>query len=214
MPQKESSSMAGKTSAAPKAAGFTDAVAAPKTDPFARLKEPFPEDQTKPGEVQPDGYRGTVVEWNHVCDRIEEVDPLWYHWLDAKYIGPIGNKVIVEITCHLTILGVTRLGHSAGAATADNVAKVAKSTETDALKRAASKFGVARYLYGGSKEAAGFKLTEEQLAAVAANCGMPIDAASNWAMNRLGRPAPVDFDNDTFTAAELDLLLMPVAGVK
>lgn len=208
MPQKESSSMAGKT------AIKADATSTPATDPFARLKEVFPPELTKAGEIQPDGFRGTIVEWNYVCDRIEEVDPTWCHWLDAKYIGPIGNKVIVEITCHLTILGVTRLGHSAGAATADNVAKMAKSTETDALKRAASKFGVARYLYGGTKEAAGFKLTEEQLAAVAANCGMPIDAASNWAMNRLGRPAPVDFDNDTFTAAELDLLLMPVAGGK
>lgn len=199
--------MAGKTSAAPKAAGFTDAVAVPKTDPFTRLKEPFPEEQTKQGEIQPDGFRGTVVEWNHVCDRIEEVDPLWYHWLDAKYIGPIGNKVIVEITCHLTILGVTRLGHSAGAATADNVAKVAKSTETDALKRAASKFGVARYLYGGTKEEPRFKLTDEQVAAVLAGSPALVpDALDGWVSGILGREI-ADIYEATFTASELDVLI-------
>lgn len=203
MPQKESSSMAGKT--AIKAAGFTDATVALRTDPFARLKEPFPEEQTKPGEIQSDGFRGTVVEWNHVCDRIEEVDPLWYHWLDAKYIGPIGNKVIVEITCHLTILGVTRLGHSAGAATADNVAKVAKSTETDALKRAASKFGVARYLYGGTKEAAGFKLTEEQKNIFLNNDNIPVGEENEWASGILGRA--VNLSEDLITAAELDILI-------
>lgn len=201
--------MAGKT--AIKAAGFTDAITStPATDPFARLKEPFPEEQTKPGEVQSDGFRGTVVEWNHVCDRIEEVDPLWHHWLDAKYIGPIGNKVIVEITCHLTILGITRLGHSAGAATADEVAKVAKSTETDALKRAASKFGVARYLYGGTKKAAGFRLTEEQLVAVheaADKAGVLVGSSiAEWASGILGRMV-TNLNDDLLTAAELDILI-------
>ena len=198
MPQKESSSMAGKT------AIKADATSTPATDPFARLKEVFPPELTKAGEIQPDGFRGTIVEWNYVCDRIEEVDPTWCHWLDAKYIGPIGNKVIVEITCHLTILGVTRLGHSAGAATSENIAKVAKSVETDALKRAASKFGVARYLYGGSgREETAFQLTEAQLADFGNFPALDGKTVSEWAAGILGRPVQID---GAFTAAEVDLL--------
>lgn len=171
---------------------------------MARLKESFPEEQTKLGEIQPDGFRGTIVEWNHVCDRLDEADPAWDHRINVSYIGPIGDKIIVQVTCTLRVLGIERMGHSAGTATSGTVGNVAKSVETDALKRAATKFGVARYLYAGeSRPTPSFTLTEEQRAAVMGNA--PGGAENEWASGLLGRK--VNLDVDSVTAAELDILI-------
>lgn len=192
-----------------KAAGCADATSTSMADPFARLKEPFPEEQTKLGEVHASGFRGTIVEWNYICDRIEEVDPRWEHRIECRYHGPIGNKMVIEVTAHLSILGVSRMGHSAGAVTADGLGDAAKRIETDALKRAASKFGVARYLYAKGKEEPRFKLTPEQVAAVQEAAGKVLkvgDSFSEWASGILGRETGY-LEDGLFTASELDILL-------
>lgn len=175
-----------------------------------RLREPFPEAETKKGQIQANGFQGTIVEWNYACDRLDEVDPAWEHYTEAKYHGPIGNKMVVEITVTLTVLGIRRMGHSAEAATADEMANAAKRVETDALKRAAAKFGVARYLYrGDSRQETAHKLTDEQLGAVhtaASNAGVQVGGSvSEWASGILGRV--VDVVTEPITAAELDILI-------
>lgn len=218
MPQKESSSMAGKI-AMTKVVAPAEVPPVASGDPWAdreterlakipaaieRLKEPFLEAETKKGQIQANGFQGTIVEWNYACDRLDEVDPAWEHYTEAKYHGPIGNKMVVEITVTLTVLGIRRMGHSAEAATADEMANAAKRVETDALKRAAAKFGVARYLYrGDSRQETAHKLTEEQLQALAvASKGQ---GESEWASGILGRE--VNLYEGAFTAAELDILI-------
>ena len=221
MPQKESSSMAKASTVEKYMAPAPEVPPVASGDPWAdreterlakipsaiqRLREPFLEAETKKGQIQANGFQGTIVEWNYACDRLDEVDPAWEHYTEAKYHGPIGNKMVVEITVTLTVLGIRRMGHSAEAATADEMANAAKRVETDALKRAAAKFGVARYLYrGDSRQETAHKLTEEQVLALASK-----GEESEWASGILGRA--VNIYEDTFTASELDILLATKKG--
>lgn len=192
--------MAGKTGKA----GFTEVTQPqPQTvvDPFARLKEPFREDQLKQGRVSVEGHSGTYVDWYDICDRIEEVDPTWCHEVNVAYMT-VGSKVICAATASIRILDTTRMGHASRVVTADTLAKDGKSTETSALQRAAAKFGLTRYLYRGGWAAPAFKLTDEQLAALG-NFNLDGKTVCEWATEVLGRPVTIDGE---FTAAELDTL--------
>lgn len=202
-----------------------EVVAAPEEDPWERqerfrkaaradalapLKAIFPPEQTKLGQIQDNGFQGTIVEWNYVADRLDAIDPSWSQYTETKYHGPIGNKMVVEATCILHVLGVQRTGHSADAATADQLGNAAKRVDTDAFKRAAAKHGVARYLYAGdSKAEVAMPLTEGQLGAVhtaASNAGVQVGGSvSEWASGILGRV--VDVVTEPITAAELDILI-------
>lgn len=201
------------------AVGFTETVVdepafKPVKDPLARLKEPFREDQHKQGRVDSTGFVGTFVEWYDICDRIEEVDPNWQHEVKVDYLL-VGSKVIVSATASIQILGVTRMGHASTVTTSATIGRDGKATETSSLQRAASKFGLTRYLYRGGREEPRLPLTEEQREAVqraadhaAGDDGIAGDA-DRWVTGIVGRDATV---NGTFTAAELEIILLAGAN--
>ena len=194
----------------PRAAGFTKEVpeatpTPPATDPFARLKEPFPEAMHKQGKMDSEGHTGTYVEWYDICDRIEEVDPMWQHEVTVTY-GVVAGQVVCSATASVSILGVTRMGHSSRVVNPATIGKDGKSNETSALQRAAAKFGLTRYLYKRGWSEAGFRLTEEQMANLASVYNLPLEKFHEKATEILGRPI-TDLDTDTFTASELDILI-------
>lgn len=80
------------------------------------------------------------VEWHEVADKLDELFPRWCH--AVKQIIEIGGTVAVVAS--ITIGEVTREG--VGTGTAENETGI-KKAESDALKRAAIKFGIARDLY-------------------------------------------------------------------
>jgi hypothetical protein len=85
------------------------------------------------------------VEWHAVADLLDRICPDWSHEvLQLKQIGDF-----VAVTASITIQGVTRQGVGTGSAYDE---KGIKKAESDALKRAAVKFGVARELYRKEEE--------------------------------------------------------------
>lgn len=126
---------------------------------WQKLSEPFP-----PGEVQwriealsRDKKRALVVPYvdaRTVLDRLDRVvGP--EGWQDAYEVLADGERTVrdergerrerlVEVKCRLTVLGVTKEDVGEG----DSL----KAAFSDALKRAAVKFGVGRYLYRLEKQ--------------------------------------------------------------
>lgn len=113
---------------------------------FERLAAPFPPDEVgwKVQATNRDRTRGLVVAYvdaRTVLDRLDEVvGP--EGWQDAYEVladrEHDGTRV-VEVKCRLTVLGVTKEDVGEG--------DTLKAAFSDALKRAAVKFGVGRYLY-------------------------------------------------------------------
>jgi len=91
-----------------------------------------------------DRTRGQVVAYidaRTVLDRLDEVVGPG-HWQDSYEIiadRQDGERRLVEVRCRLTIMGITKEDVGEGDS--------AKAAFSDALKRAAVKFGVGRYLY-------------------------------------------------------------------
>ena len=126
---------------------------------WRKLAEPFP-----PGEVQwrvealsRDKKRALVVPYvdaRTVLDRLDKVvGPEGWH--DAYEVLPDAERLVkdergerrerlCEVKCRLTVLGVTKEDVGEG----DSL----KAAFSDALKRAAVKFGVGRYLYRLEKQ--------------------------------------------------------------
>lgn len=83
-----------------------------------------------------------------VIERLNSVDPAWVEttrFISGKESDPLGVSTMAVAQCELTIHGVTRsgIGQLTRAVMDD---KYAKTSESDALKRAALKFGVGAYL--------------------------------------------------------------------
>lgn len=116
------------------------------------LKKPFPPALVKQrvGWTDRSGREHLIdyVEWHTVADRLDEVDPEWTYSLGEPKI--IGN--IVSITATIHIGGIYRDGIGTGPAGDE---KGIKKAESDALKRAARMFGVARDLYKDDYEDGG-----------------------------------------------------------
>ncbi len=118
----------------------------PKTisEVLTDLKKPVDPSLVK----QRDGYRdrnGNVhkldyVEWHVVADILDEKCPDWTHKVIS--VSEIEGWLVVLV--EITIMGITRQGMGTGTASSEMGIKKA---ESDALKRAAVKFGVARELY-------------------------------------------------------------------
>jgi hypothetical protein len=81
------------------------------------------------------------IEWYTAADILDRVCPDWSH--EVRDIAVIGD--LVAVTAAITIKGVTRCGVGVDSALDE---RGIKGAEHDALKRAAVKFGLARYLYG------------------------------------------------------------------
>ncbi|HXG94055.1 MAG TPA: Rad52/Rad22 family DNA repair protein [Blastocatellia bacterium] len=144
----------------------------------AALSEPLPDSLVK----QRIGWRDSsgeerwvdYIEWYTAADILDRVCPDWSHEVrDIKVIGDL-----VAVTAAITIKGVTRCGIGVDSALDE---RGIKGAEHDALKRAAVKFGLARYLYsrgtksrkapiGNEIKPAGAKdagsVTEKQLSAI------------------------------------------------
>lgn len=95
-----------------------------------------------------------------ICERIESIDPSWEWRIQSTQ--RYDNKGAIATTIgHLTILGVTRGGDGQQAVefqkgTDIESGEAEKGSETDALKRAARKFGIGRYLLDCPKDVKGY----------------------------------------------------------
>jgi len=94
-----------------------------------------------------------------ICQRIEDVDLGW-EWR-VEEIGRFdGKDAMANCVGHLTICGVTRSGVGGQAVLLDKndteIGEVEKGAETDALKRAARKFGIGRYMLECPKNVKGY----------------------------------------------------------
>jgi len=111
-------------------------------DVWLALAEPFPEHeiQWRVEAVSKDKKRALVVPYvdaRAVLDRLDEVvGP--EGWFDA-YEPLVLEKGAYQVKCRLTVLGVTKEDVGEG--------ESLKAAFSDALKRAAVKFGVGRHLY-------------------------------------------------------------------
>jgi hypothetical protein len=113
---------------------------------FKKLAAPFAADdhEFKP----PRNY--VYIKETPLCERIEEVDLSWEWRIET--VNRYDPKGMIATTIgHLTICGITRSGE--GSQTVEfqkgsdlESGEAEKGSETDALKRAARKFGVGRYL--------------------------------------------------------------------
>lgn len=111
---------------------------------LAALTEPLPDSAIK----QRIGWRDSsgserwvdYIEWYAAADILDRVCPDWSH--EVRDVTVIGD--LVAVTAAITIKGVTRCGIGVESALDE---RGIKSAEHDALKRAAVKFGLARYLY-------------------------------------------------------------------
>jgi len=113
-----------------------------------QLKAPFSarEVKLKPQSVDKERCKALALPYidaRAVQDRLDHVVGPG-DWSDSYQVVAAGNRLAV--ICRLTVLGVTKEGIGEPGGTPGEEA--IKSAESDALKRAAVKFGVARYLYG------------------------------------------------------------------
>lgn len=115
-------------------------------DIFAQLTAPFAPEEVgwKVQATNRDRTRGLVVAYvdaRTILDRLDEVvGP--EGWQDAYEVladRETERGRLVEVKCRLTVLGVTKEDVGEG----DSL----KAAFSDALKRAAVKFGIGRYLY-------------------------------------------------------------------
>jgi hypothetical protein len=134
-----------------------------------RLSEPLPESAIKRrvGWRDSTGQEHWVdyIDWHTAADILDKICPDWsYEVRDVQVTGDM-----VAVTAAITIKGIVRCGVGVGS-TLDE--KGIKGAETDALKRAAVKFGLARSLYDDSKQKIKTvptnegPVTEKQLAAI------------------------------------------------
>jgi hypothetical protein len=129
-----------------------------------KLAEPTPKEHVKTREGWRDRNGNThmveYVEWHYVCDLLDEVWPYWEFSIRKIEQGQVNGHHVVYVTAAITLITpegnrLTREGVGTGTPKGDQAqgAETAyKSAESDALKRAATKFGIGRDLYQGEAE--------------------------------------------------------------
>lgn len=127
---------------------------AEQTRIFQELSKPFPatEIQWKVQVVSRDKRRALVLAYldaRAVMDRLDAVvGPTG--WSDSYEVYPADastNGHTVQAKCRLTILGIAKEDVGEGSMPGDQSSSSVKAAVSDALKRAAVKFGIGRYLY-------------------------------------------------------------------
>lgn len=88
--------------------------------------------------------KGLMVAYVDARDVLERLDEVvgpegWHDTYEVLADRGEGNERLVEVKCRLTVLGITKEDVGEG--------DTLKAAFSDALKRAAVKFGVGRYLY-------------------------------------------------------------------
>lgn len=118
-------------------------MAAVDADPRAILTRPFP-----PGKVKTKRGQGqrmmSYISHGLVTERLNEADPQWSSEMVAEhtYLDPNGVLHCAGVTIRLTVNGVSRV-ESGGPQRQDGFTNEIKNAYSDALKRAAMRFGVA-----------------------------------------------------------------------
>lgn len=121
---------------------------------FQELSKPFPatEIQWKVQVVSRDKRRALVLAYldaRAVMDRLDAVvGPTG--WSDSYEVYPADastNGHTVQAKCRLTILSIAKEDVGEGSMPGDQSSSSVKAAVSDALKRAAVKFGIGRYLY-------------------------------------------------------------------
>src|SRR5438105_1828866 len=121
-------------------------------DVYEQLRAPFPgrELKFKPQVISKDAGKALAfphIDARAVADRLDVVvGP--QNWSDSYQVVPGANAAVI---CRLTVLGVTKEGIGEALPTGRKDEELFKAAESDALKRAAVKFGIARYLYAMPK---------------------------------------------------------------
>lgn len=118
---------------------------------WRRLAEPFPssEVQWRIEALSKDKTRALVVPYidaRSVLDRLDQVvgPENWADQYEVLHLSSSGETRLCEVKCRLTVYGVTKEDAGEG----DSL----KAAFSDALKRAAVKFGIGRYLYRVEKQ--------------------------------------------------------------
>lgn len=125
-----------------------------QTKVFAELAKPFPasEVQWKVQVVSKDKRRALVLAYldaRAVMDRLDSVvGPTG--WSDSYEVYRADSSIdhqTVQAKCRLTILGISKEDVGEGSMQGEQSSSSVKAAVSDALKRAAVKFGIGRYLY-------------------------------------------------------------------
>ena len=125
-----------------------------QTRVFNELAKPFPasEVQWKVQVVSKDKRRALVLAYldaRAVMDRLDAVvGPTG--WSDSYEVYPADSSIdhqTVQAKCRLTILGISKEDVGEGSMQGEQSSSSVKAAVSDALKRAAVKFGIGRYLY-------------------------------------------------------------------
>ena len=130
------------------------------------FKRPFPKGAVKWRSVATRGNEALAVAFidaRNVMERLDRVVGPGEWGDEYEVVIATGEEFVVE--CRLTVLGVTKadVGDSSASGGGGNLAKTAYS---DALKRAAVKFGVGRYLYALPKRWVAYDAQRKRLAEV------------------------------------------------
>lgn len=118
------------------------------SEDLQKLSAPFDEDSitVKVQSLSKDRTKAMLVTYiahYDVADRLDKVCPGWSFKIESFVTVRSGAAELVQIQGSLTINGVTRQNFGEG--------EDHKSAASDCLKRCASLFGVARYLYDQEK---------------------------------------------------------------
>lgn len=174
------------------------------------LKRPTPPEFVKTREGWRDRNGNThmveYVEWHYVTDLLDNTWPLWEFKIDSTHWDGEVATVIATITL-ISETGnrISRSGLGTGSPKGDNLQgkeTAYKAAESDALKRAATKFGVARDLYqhdapvqgqGGGGRGQGPDFPRDPLAKSMADLVTPKQLGM---IRALAREAGVDMDEE------------------
>ncbi len=137
------------------------------------------------------------IKWETAADILDRICPNWSY--EIKNFQIIDGYAICAVA--ITIDGVTREGIGTGELKGDSFEMGIKGAESDALKRAATKFGIARYLYAGdtSENASG----PEPYRQSAPQGQAPSYTGGNGGGE--GKPFPTEFPADCRASSALTL---------
>lgn len=128
------------------------------------LAAPFPaaDVQWKAQAISRDKTRALAVAYIDARNVMERLDSVVApaNWSDSYRVVAVDGRSAVE--CTLTVCGVSKTD----VGTAGESADAAKAAYSDALKRAAVKFGIGRYLYALPKQWVNYDEQKKQLAQI------------------------------------------------
>lgn len=128
-------------------------------DLLAKLREPFPAADISQGQPKADGFRPQYISWDKICKRLDDV--FGGNWSQEVHrFELIQNQWIVHVSLRVTVYdkehdrldaivrdGIGTWPLSMCGSSCKDIGDDLKSAESEALKRAAVKFGIGVQLY-------------------------------------------------------------------